>query len=658
VGDLAGAPFEVRVDRGPDHGACRTSPASGPGGLPPFRAEPVSRLLARLGASRDPAALRAAGSIRARLAPGETLAFLDRALPGWGGAEVRAYHASTARGRRALALAARIPSLARILAAPAGPAPTREAVLAAHRPRGAAPDPGHEERVLSLDWTFESASVLRALLDLPRDWLPRAPAEREAFVRLVRAAEPVTGLLGSHAALRGSHGHWPAYLAAIAGRIGPGADLAGAFRDAADMVQAFRDEIAAPILARAGLSRGWASPYRPEPATGAAAARTLLGGKGLPAILEASRGWHRRRPEIEVAIGRMGEGRGLSWPSPFAPLTAPNGLDLVPLRTREDLRREGAPAAAGGLGHCVGGYGRACAEGRAVIVSVRRVGMRLSTVELDLSGSEPRLVQHKAALNAPAPPDAEEAADWLMARLSDGSAPVSPAWLDPAWRHRPRILLEDACGYDWRDASCLGAAIEAWSPHLTRPLRDPDALAASLAREALAEAGSAARPWRGPLPALSGRSWPVRAAAILAAPFDLAGRMAPPGRPSRVAASAMALAPMALAGIAAAPGPLAGPAVIAAWGAFGAGILAAWGNGSAGGPKELRARHLAFWLRRDKIRVIPGGKPRKLRLLAFSYARRRNIRENAMSWSAPVVQEVCVGMEVTSYESAEIDTFN
>ncbi|GJD84928.1 MULTISPECIES: pyrroloquinoline quinone precursor peptide PqqA [Methylobacterium] len=29
-----------------------------------------------------------------------------------------------------------------------------------------------------------------------------------------------------------------------------------------------------------------------------------------------------------------------------------------------------------------------------------------------------------------------------------------------------------------------------------------------------------------------------------------------------------------------------------------------------------------------------------------------------MKWSAPVVQEICVGMEVTSYESAEIDTFN
>ena len=29
-----------------------------------------------------------------------------------------------------------------------------------------------------------------------------------------------------------------------------------------------------------------------------------------------------------------------------------------------------------------------------------------------------------------------------------------------------------------------------------------------------------------------------------------------------------------------------------------------------------------------------------------------------MTWSAPIVHEICVGMEVTSYESAEIDTFN
>ena len=29
-----------------------------------------------------------------------------------------------------------------------------------------------------------------------------------------------------------------------------------------------------------------------------------------------------------------------------------------------------------------------------------------------------------------------------------------------------------------------------------------------------------------------------------------------------------------------------------------------------------------------------------------------------MKWSRPVVAEFCVGMEVTSYESAEIDPFN
>jgi coenzyme PQQ precursor peptide PqqA len=32
--------------------------------------------------------------------------------------------------------------------------------------------------------------------------------------------------------------------------------------------------------------------------------------------------------------------------------------------------------------------------------------------------------------------------------------------------------------------------------------------------------------------------------------------------------------------------------------------------------------------------------------------------EEIMAWSAPVVSEICVGMEVTSYESAEIDTFH
>jgi len=36
----------------------------------------------------------------------------------------------------------------------------------------------------------------------------------------------------------------------------------------------------------------------------------------------------------------------------------------------------------------------------------------------------------------------------------------------------------------------------------------------------------------------------------------------------------------------------------------------------------------------------------------------KKLWRNTMTWAAPIVSEICVGMEVTSYESAEIDTFN
>ncbi|GLS71892.1 hypothetical protein GCM10007890_39050 [Methylobacterium tardum] len=42
----------------------------------------------------------------------------------------------------------------------------------------------------------------------------------------------------------------------------------------------------------------------------------------------------------------------------------------------------------------------------------------------------------------------------------------------------------------------------------------------------------------------------------------------------------------------------------------------------------------------------------------IAYMHSATARRNAMAWSAPIVSEICVGMEVTSYESAEIDTFN
>ena len=35
--------------------------------------------------------------------------------------------------------------------------------------------------------------------------------------------------------------------------------------------------------------------------------------------------------------------------------------------------------------------------------------------------------------------------------------------------------------------------------------------------------------------------------------------------------------------------------------------------------------------------------------------RERPSEENVMNWVAPIVEEICVGMEVTSYESADLD---
>jgi coenzyme PQQ precursor peptide PqqA len=37
-----------------------------------------------------------------------------------------------------------------------------------------------------------------------------------------------------------------------------------------------------------------------------------------------------------------------------------------------------------------------------------------------------------------------------------------------------------------------------------------------------------------------------------------------------------------------------------------------------------------------------------------SSALANSVREKSMSWTAPVIVEVCIGMEITSYVSAEI----
>jgi coenzyme PQQ precursor peptide PqqA len=64
---------------------------------------------------------------------------------------------------------------------------------------------------------------------------------------------------------------------------------------------------------------------------------------------------------------------------------------------------------------------------------------------------------------------------------------------------------------------------------------------------------------------------------------------------------------------------------------------------------------------RDATILGNGEKQRRFNALENSYgtSRVREIcrerRRHIMTWSKPVIREYCVGMEVTSYDSAEID---
>ena len=63
---------------------------------------------------------------------------------------------------------------------------------------------------------------------------------------------------------------------------------------------------------------------------------------------------------------------------------------------------------------------------------------------------------------------------------------------------------------------------------------------------------------------------------------------------------------------------------------------------------------------RRKVEALPTSQDAKhpsARSAAASWVH-HSAGDHHMAWSAPIVSEICVGMEVTSYESAEIDTFN
>lgn len=406
------------------------------------------------------------------------------------------------------------------------------AVLASQLALGRFPDGGCEEhapaiRVLlsrlqgvCIPWTCAAGAILGAR-HVPVDWLPVDEREARAFgicALVAIALQDVTeGVLDPKVMLAASKGRWSDFrrrisdaetgsgLAEVAwdkdvvtwGRpLPPGIEtideIATGIRD---MALRFMRQVYDPFHALAGMPEMLGADFReaPEGRYRDDGWRILTEGKGLPAIVAASREWHGRRQAMDDAIRTLVDAR--SWPRPFPDFVATNGVVVAPILDAAGLAEEGVR-----LRHCVAGYAEACVARTAVVASVRPGGAIASgigsTVEFSwspdatgLAGWRPSVRQHRANLNGP-PPQAERAAvaealEWLRARRPREAGRSSPrriaavvvGWLrrgreeaqTEAWTARDRIAV--VCGYDWTRPDQVLCAVRAWGPFLPRHAR-------------------------------------------------------------------------------------------------------------------------------------------------------------------------------------------
>jgi hypothetical protein len=242
-------------------------------------------------------------------------------------------------------------------------------------------------------------------------------------------------------------------------------DVQGNVGDLKDMVRRFHQTVLAP----AGVGV-WPDEHEWSVADGVngavVAARILLQGRTFHACMALQRDWHRTLSVMDRALPKMPGGSDYTWPALFEPQELGDGVTARCLTTSAELRAEGTPGtdASGmrGLSHCVGGYGKSCAEGESHIVSL--VGadgpdsqVRLSTMEIAFSGDVPRIVQHRGLSNGVPPELALIAAAELMHRIERKRVGLNQQAMA---RRKPTAVRVE--GYDLR------AAVAAWDPYLTQ----------------------------------------------------------------------------------------------------------------------------------------------------------------------------------------------
>lgn len=170
-----------------------------------------------------------------------------------------------------------------------------------------------------------------------------------------------------------------------------------------EMLSSFEKSVLRPALARLGFDAGQHASFdtlagdqcQPSGARGSVremSAKLLLRDKGWRSIAELSAAWSVKTHAIATVEARLAE--HTNWKVPFELLTfeMPEGaIEIKALASAQDLLDEGVDGIDSngmeGMGHCVPSYMAACAEGRSIVVSIRRrdasgTVVRVSTAEL------------------------------------------------------------------------------------------------------------------------------------------------------------------------------------------------------------------------------------------------------------------------------------
>lgn len=176
----------------------------------------------------------------------------------------------------------------------------------------------------------------------------------------------------------------------------------------------------------------------------AALNRAIIGQRGIKAFHEAVELWHRRVATISAVRHERRTDRP-GWPSICPPWHSENAVhEIVPIISAAGLVEEGNR-----LDHCVGGYYPQCRSGAVQILSLKRAGTHVATIELNLSGTTAdtlsfRVGQFKAHRNKRPDDELHDVLRAFLAALNSGAHPIFRAQLAA---HRKR--MERSGDYPW-----------------------------------------------------------------------------------------------------------------------------------------------------------------------------------------------------------------